>query len=204
VLGRFIQPDPGRADDNLYEYSVDSPVTKTDPSGGCTEAFLLSILGGPEVGAGATALCWLAVGAFAMLAYHPTQILTTAIMRVAQDAIRNHRRMTMDCAVIGENVSRVRLYAMIWNCDTYGGFFPSGRQGEWFSRQSDSTREGFYMNDNRRWIIRMMAEHRVIIDLGPRSGYRITSIYYRMEHTVTLGYPGLIRYWVDARRGRMS
>jgi RHS repeat-associated protein len=40
VLGRFIQPDPGRADDNLYEYSVDSPVTKTDPSGGCTEAYV--------------------------------------------------------------------------------------------------------------------------------------------------------------------
>jgi hypothetical protein len=50
----------------------------------------------------------------------------------------------------------------------------------------------------------MMAEHRLVIDLWPRSGNQITSDYYRMEYTVTLGYPGLIRYWIDSHRGRMS
>jgi RHS repeat-associated protein len=33
VLGRFLTPDPARADGNLYAYAGNSPVTKTDPSG---------------------------------------------------------------------------------------------------------------------------------------------------------------------------
>ncbi len=32
-LGRFLLPDPARADGNLYAYAGDSPVTKSDPSG---------------------------------------------------------------------------------------------------------------------------------------------------------------------------
>lgn len=32
-LGRFLQPDPARADGNLYRYAGNSPVTKTDSSG---------------------------------------------------------------------------------------------------------------------------------------------------------------------------
>jgi RHS repeat-associated protein len=33
ALGRFLQPDPARADGNLYAYAGNSPVTKSDPSG---------------------------------------------------------------------------------------------------------------------------------------------------------------------------
>lgn len=33
VLGRFLQPDPARADGNLYAYAGNDPVTKSDPSG---------------------------------------------------------------------------------------------------------------------------------------------------------------------------
>ncbi len=32
-LGRFLQPDPARAEDNPYAYTGNSPVTKVDPSG---------------------------------------------------------------------------------------------------------------------------------------------------------------------------
>jgi RHS repeat-associated protein len=33
ALGRFIQPDPARAEANSYAYSGNSPITRTDPSG---------------------------------------------------------------------------------------------------------------------------------------------------------------------------
>ncbi len=33
VLGRFLQPDPARAEENLYAYAKSSPVTAVDPSG---------------------------------------------------------------------------------------------------------------------------------------------------------------------------
>jgi hypothetical protein len=32
-LGRFLQPDPARADANLYEYAGNGPVTAVDPAG---------------------------------------------------------------------------------------------------------------------------------------------------------------------------
>ncbi len=35
TLGRFLQPDPARADGNLYRYAENSPVTNSDPSGQC-------------------------------------------------------------------------------------------------------------------------------------------------------------------------
>ena len=33
VLGRFLQPDPARAEGSLYAYAENSPVSKSDPSG---------------------------------------------------------------------------------------------------------------------------------------------------------------------------
>lgn len=33
VLGRFLQPDPARADGSLCRYAANSPITKSDPSG---------------------------------------------------------------------------------------------------------------------------------------------------------------------------
>ena len=33
AFGRFLQPDPARAEDNLYQYARNSPVTSADPSG---------------------------------------------------------------------------------------------------------------------------------------------------------------------------
>jgi RHS repeat-associated protein len=32
-LGRFLQPDPARAEANMYAYAGNNPVTKIDPSG---------------------------------------------------------------------------------------------------------------------------------------------------------------------------
>lgn len=34
-LGRFLQPDPGALEANLYGYAGNSPVTKVDPEGTC-------------------------------------------------------------------------------------------------------------------------------------------------------------------------
>jgi RHS repeat-associated protein len=40
ALGRFIQPDPSGAEENLYGYAINSPLTKTDPSGEMTLPYL--------------------------------------------------------------------------------------------------------------------------------------------------------------------
>ncbi len=43
TIGRFLQPDPVRADTSLYAYAESSPVTKTDPTG---HACQLAVFGG--------------------------------------------------------------------------------------------------------------------------------------------------------------
>ena len=39
LIGRFLQPDPSAAEVNLYGYAGNSPVSKVDPSGCCTQWF---------------------------------------------------------------------------------------------------------------------------------------------------------------------
>ena len=74
ALGRFLQPDPARADASLYGYVENSPVTKVDPSGTMAECVLtlwnpLAFLGCLGVNLGAIGGVWamgLAVGAMAL------------------------------------------------------------------------------------------------------------------------------------------
>lgn len=35
-LGRFLQPDPVRGDKGLYEYAMNSPISRLDPGGGAS------------------------------------------------------------------------------------------------------------------------------------------------------------------------
>jgi RHS repeat-associated protein len=66
VLGRFLQPDPARADGNLYAYAGNSPATKSDPDGlrpgswvtfrTKTRPFKLHLVG-LSIGAGVAASC---------------------------------------------------------------------------------------------------------------------------------------------------
>lgn len=41
-LGRFIQPDPEAAEDNLYAYAEDNPATKADPKGTMTVSWIVA------------------------------------------------------------------------------------------------------------------------------------------------------------------
>jgi hypothetical protein len=44
TFGRFLQPDPARADANLYAYAENSPVAKADPSGRFVQVIIAIIL----------------------------------------------------------------------------------------------------------------------------------------------------------------
>jgi len=67
VLGRFIQPDPTGADENLYGYSGSNPVTRSDPTGQCWQ-FLGGGLVTAETGVGAAAGVFLFFGCVAGVA----------------------------------------------------------------------------------------------------------------------------------------
>ena len=77
-LGRFLQPDPARADGNLYGYAGNSPVTKSDPSGRCLIPVIGWIICGEIAVAGATfavaGVAWAAHNIGGYLYHHPIRI----------------------------------------------------------------------------------------------------------------------------------
>lgn len=192
-FGRFLQPDPASSEANLYGYAAENPTSKADPDGRCTQGFLLSVFGGPEVGLGATVLCWTVVGVVSMLSYHPLQVLTQTLIQASVRALRSNRRIPAQCVVIGEGMPRVRSVATRLGCGFYGGIGMTG--GQWYSVTTQEQAQRLYLNDNKRWLAAQMAQRKVIIDIGPSSGRDITHIYYWTEFTLTLGYPGRISAW---------
>ncbi len=55
ALGRFLQPDPARADGSLYAYAGNSPVTKSDPSGRILPIAVI-VMAAPAIGSAALEL----------------------------------------------------------------------------------------------------------------------------------------------------
>ncbi len=75
VLGRFLQPDPARADGNLYAYAGNSPVTKSDPTGEFAIVFV-GVVWGAIVILGLAAL------------YHPTTGYGSHPLRAPSGSLR--------------------------------------------------------------------------------------------------------------------
>ena len=63
------------------------------------------------------------------------------------------------------------------------------------ARLSPQDRSRWYLNDNARWLARMMSQRRLIIDIGPVPGSGPSHKAYLMEFALTIGYPGTIRAW---------
>lgn len=61
AIARFLEPDPARADGNLFVYAGNAPATKSDPSGSCWQ-FLAGGLATAETGVGAAAGAGLFLG----------------------------------------------------------------------------------------------------------------------------------------------
>jgi RHS repeat-associated protein len=188
-IARFLQPDPARADPNAYAYSGNGPVSKADPTGRCAQWMIAAVFG-PEIGTGATALCWIAVAYLAMSA---VQILTKALISAAVQSIRQGRRIEARCVVIGEGMARVRQVAARLGCNTYGGI--SLFVGRISTPLSSGEITRIYLTHNKAWIRDQMRQRKVIVDIGPASGRDVTSIYYWTEYWITMGYPGIIRAW---------
>ena len=78
ALGRFLQPDPARAEENGYAYTANSPVTKTDPSGNCLVPIVGWIICGEIAVAGVTFVvagtAWAARNIGDYFYHHPIQI----------------------------------------------------------------------------------------------------------------------------------
>ncbi len=198
--GRFLQPDPSAAEANLYGYAGNGPVSRVDSSGGSWCALLLSATATGPVGIGAEALCWGITGLLALALIPPVSSLTTEIVRAAEKAARQNRPSPRKCAVIGENALRVEVKARIWHCETY-----SPQMNLWRGYRGPSISEKYVrqaqLRDNAKWISRMMAEGRIIFDIGPdlvaraRGQRDFLSPYYFLEYRLTYSYPGRVPLW---------
>ena len=193
--GRFLQPDPSAAEANLYGYAGNGPVSRVDSSGGSWCALLLPATATGPVGIGAEALCWGITGLLALALIPPVSSLTTEIVRAAEKAARQNRPSPRKCAVIGENALRVEVKARIWHCETY-----SPQMNLWRGYRGPSIPEKYVrqaqLRDNAKWISRMMAEGRIIFDIGPdlvaraRGQRDFLSPYYFLEYRVDLQLSG--------------
>ena len=220
--GRFISEDsllgePRDPDSrHLYAYGAGDPVGAWDPDGRLACALLLfSSPAGPPSWA-AQALCWAAVGAIALAAIQPVQVLTSELVRQAEKALRSGRRVEAKCVVIGEKQrDRVIPRAVAYGCDWYGGFgvgrgIPLAYRGLALVGMTDGARHLAFLGDNEAWIKSMVRKAMVVIDIGPdfsermKGKRKVLSPYYYMEYSVASRLPNYIYAWDHPWKGIWS
>jgi RHS repeat-associated protein len=187
-LGRFLQPDPSRLDEQLFVYAGNGPVSRVDPEGKCP-AIAAAVI--PYAGwtiAGASCLVALGgliaipVGAFVISLTAGTStasVRSVARWRAAdQDDRGRSYRPRKRLVMIGETARRVAGCGLLFNAWTYT------------PRAKD---ESVWMANNRRWIRERMRERRVILDIGYDPRRSVRGQFYQMERHETAGYPLLVR-----------